>query len=431
MIFFNRVCSRRRFRKFSTQNRRFLLFVLITASGSPALVHAELDNRQRLLMSSQWNETRQHTQFNPGIFAVEQRHHQIALDNDLKLAVHPNVSAATRFAWIGEQTNFTANADANSSERDHSAVLLEAELSWHSRFRTRQLRIGRIKPQWSQGFNWPVLDLLRPDRSRPNFDQDNLRQQQGFDMINVRWRQSSWGLSALVATMDDNQYAAQHQSALRLSHEGSVDSSLIWHYLPGVGHQWGASLSILISDASSLRVESSYERQRDRPDFDAQGSPVLASDGYLKTLIGYQYSLEQWDIRAEYLYNQHAYNNSEQQQLNQLSDTFAQRLTSAEAALSYAFFASVNQAMAQGQSSRHGLYLMYTNQRDQGFWSWQQSVQLNTNDGSQYHQLQLGQRWSDEWHSRVQLEYFTGNKQSEFGRLPSQFNARASLYWSF
>ncbi len=412
------------------------IFSLAAVLASSLLHASDWDVRQRLTLLGQWAQTREKTEFNPGLFPRQDQAQQLSLDNDLQWRFSPHWSSAARMAWIGEQNGYRSEVSHYERQRDSSALLLEGELSWHSRFRSRQLRIGRIKPQWSQGFNWPVVDLLKPNRSRPSFDQDNLRQQQGVDMINLRWRHQALAVSALVATLDDEQYSARHQSALRLTYEGDLDAGLVWHYIPTLGSQWGLNISRLLGDATSLRFEAALERQRDLASFDLAPGAATPNTNYelgqyWKLLAGLQHSWGQWDVRGEYLYNQHGYSKAERQQLSAWANDYKAALSTAQAGHSYQFFASASQAMAHGQLAKNALYLMYGNGRSSGFWHWQQSVQWNLDDYSQYHQLQLGQRWSDGWSSRLQLEYFHGDKASEYGRLAQQTVARLAVYWSF
>lgn len=394
------------------------------------------DIRQRLIVSHEQRDTRPGTQLNPGTFAREDKYRQLALDNDLQWRITPNLSSSARLAWIAEQSGLQSNQHAYQQKLDLSALLLEGELSWHSRFRTQQLRIGRIKPQWSQGFNWPVTDLLKPNRSRPSFDQDQLRQQQGHDMINLRWRHDAWSASALIAELDSDEFTAEHQSAMRLAYEGDTDVALIWHNIPALGSQWGISISRLLTDATTFRFESAFERQRDlltlsSADGNQVPQAISERDGYWKILLAAQHSRGNWDLRSEYLFNQHGYSDDERRQLDSWSEHYQQQLNSPQAASSFEFFANASQAISNGQLARNALYLMFGNGRSPDFWQWQQSVQWNLDDNSQYHQWQLGQRWTDAINSRLQLEYFEGDSNTEYGRLPNRFTGRLTLYWSF
>lgn len=394
----------------------------------------QIDLRQKLQATHEVSDLRQQTQFNPELFPNEETHKQLALDTDAKLPVTTNVSSSARLALFWDQNEYLNANDEVTTETESDALLLEGDLSLHSRYRDKQIRIGRINTNWSQGFNWNVADILKPNRTQPSFDDDNLRQQQGIDMVMTGFRQHDVGYTFIAADVNNDyqQDNSPYQTAARVAYEGDLDVALIWQKLKNSASNWAFTFSSLLTDSTTFRIESAYETQRQLPNINslATSDTVFEDGGYLKSVVSLQTSIKTWDVSVEYLFTEHGYDKQEQDQWNLQSTFYEQQLNTINAAQSYQFFGNSSSTLSLGQLNQQYAYFSYGNLRSNQLFSWRQSVQINLQDDSQYHKLELGQKWNSQWESRLQTEWFNGCDKCEFGRVPSEYTVRLSVYLS-
>lgn len=394
----------------------------------------QIDLRQKLQATHEVSDLRQQTQFNPELFPNEETHKQLSLDTDAKLPVTTNVSSSARLALFWDQNEYLNANDEVTTETESDALLLEGDLSLHSRYRDKQIRIGRINTNWSQGFNWNVADILKPNRTQPSFDDDNLRQQQGIDMVMTGFRQHDVSYTFIAADVNNDyqQDNSPYQTAVRVAYEGDLDVALIWQKLENSASNWAFTFSSLLTDSTTFRVESAYETQRQLPNINslATSDTVFEDGGYLKSVVSLQTSIKTWDVSVEYLFTEHGYDKQEQDQWNLQSTFFEQQLNTINAAQSYQFFGNSSSTLNLGQLNQQYAYFSYGNLRNNQLFSWRQSVQINLQDDSQYHKLELGQKWNSQWESRLQTEWFNGCDKCEFGRVPSEYTVRLSVYLS-
>lgn len=394
----------------------------------------QIDLRQKLQATHEVSDLRQQTQFNPELFPNEETHKQLSLDTDAKLPVTTNVSSSARLALFWDQNEYLNANDEVTTETESDALLLEGDLSLHSRYRDKQIRIGRINTNWSQGFNWNVADILKPNRTQPSFDDDNLRQQQGIDMVmtGVRQHDVSYTFIAADVNNDYQQDNSPYQTAVRVAYEGDLDVALIWQKLENSASNWAFTFSSLLTDSTTFRIESAYETQRQLPNINslATSDTVFEDGGYLKSVVSLQTSIKTWDVSVEYLFTEHGYDKQEQDQWNLQSTFYEQQLNTINAAQSYQFFGNSSSTLNLGHLNQQYAYFSYGNLRSNQLFSWRQSVQINLQDDSQYHKLELGQKWNSQWESRLQTEWFNGCDKCEFGRVPSEYTVRLSVYLS-
>jgi len=410
------------------------LCIFNIASAQAEALLDQIGLRQKLQVTHQVSDLRQQTQFNPKLFPNEETHKQLSLDTDAKLPVTRNVSSSARFALFWDQKEQLKADNEVTTETDSDALLLEGDLSFHSRYRDKQTRIGRINTNWSQGFNWNVADILKPNRTQPSFDDDNLRQQQGIDMIMTGFRQHDVSYTFIAADVNNDyqQNNSPYQLAMRMAYEGDLDVALIWQKLENSASNWAFTFSSLLTDSTTFRIESAYETQRKLPTIDSLATPNTEFDetGYFKSVMSLQTSMRTWDISVEYLFTEHGYDKQEQNQWNLKSAFYEQQLNTANAAQSYQFFGNSSSTLNLGQLNQQYAYFSYGNLRSSQLFNWRQSVQINLQDDSQYRKLELGQKWNSQWESRLQTEWFNGCDKCEFGRVPSEYTVRLSVYLS-
>lgn len=410
------------------------LCLLSTTSVQAETLLDQIDLRQKLQATHEVSDLRQQTQFNPELFPNEETHKQLSLDTDAKLAITTNVSSSARLALFWDQNEYLNANDEVTTETESDALLLEGDLSLHSRYRDKQIRIGRINTNWSQGFNWNVVDILKPNRTQPSFDDDNLRQQQGIDMVMTGFRQHDVSYTFIAADVNNDyqQDNSPYQTAVRVAYEGDLDVALIWQKLENSASNWAFTFSSLLTDSTTFRIESAYETQRQLPNINslATSDTVFEDGSYLKSVVSLQTSIKTWDVSVEYLFTEHGYDKQEQDQWNLQSTFYEQQLNTINAAQSYQFFGNSSSTLSLGQLNQQYAYFSYGNLRSNQLFSWRQSVQINLQDDSQYHKLELGQKWNSQWESRLQTEWFNGCDKCEFGRVPSEYTVRLSVYLS-
>lgn len=394
----------------------------------------QIDLRQKLQATHEVSDLRQQTQFNPELFPNEETHKQLSLDTDAKLPITTNVSSSARLALFWDQNEYLNANGEDTTETESDALLLEGDLSLHSRYRDKQIRIGRINTNWSQGFNWNVADILKPNRTQPSFDDDNLRQQQGIDMVMTGFRRHDVSYTFIAADVNNDyqQDNSPYQAAMRVAYEGDLDVALIWQKLENSASNWAFTFSSLLTDSTTFRIESAYETQRQLPNINSltTSGTVFEDGGYLKSVVSLQASIKTWDVSVEYLFTEHGYDKQEQDQWNLQSTFYEQQLNTVNAAQSYQFFGNSSSTLNLGQLNQQYAYFSYGNLRSNQLFSWRQSVQINLQDDSQYHKLELGQKWNSQWESRLQTEWFNGCDECEFGRVPSEYTVRLSVYLS-
>ncbi|GAB2884846.1 hypothetical protein ACCI51_09590 [Microbulbifer echini] len=394
----------------------------------------------------QQNSVKKDQYFNPGNLVFLADESQLALDLSGQLSAGPHLSAYTRVALVEDyQVD-----DVGDTSDEFNIYVLEGYLSSYTSSRRFGVNVGRIKPQWSNGYNWSPANLLKPVYDRPNLDSDDLTQQQGWDMAHLDLRYGDWNVGLYAAEVEDTLDRnldgpftdSDLQYAIVLNREGDLDTRLVIHQLEGGEVNAALGLSTLARDNITLRFEGAWEQQRELPLASDIQYTNLQDRGYLKAVLGAQMSLNDgWDITAEYLYNEHGYEAEEWDQLigqvdlaqlNLIELKFSQLgLQSTEAYTAFNFLVDSYDLLSMGQLRREYLFFMWGNTRVERKFQYRQSVQYNVDDQSQYHNLEFIQNWTEHFSTRVQAQLFTGCGSCEFGLIPSQNLFRLSFYYDF
>ncbi|WP_444930806.1 hypothetical protein ACJJIF_03195 [Microbulbifer sp. SSSA002] len=380
----------------------------------------------------QQNTVRDDAYFDPGLFVFDQRESLLALDLSSQFSLGAHFSLYSRFAAI-EHYRFD---EADVSAKETESHLLEGYVSSYTANRRLGINLGRIKPQWSNGYNWSPANLLKATFDRPNLDTDELTQQLGWDMAHLDVRYGRWNAGIYMAQIEANLEGGGSESggqyALVVNREGDLDSRLVLHQLEGGSTNVALGLSTLAGDSATLRLEGAWEHQRELPQPGEFTYTPAEDEGYLKLVLGTQLSFNQgWDITAEYLYNQHGYDDGEWRWIQAQVDQAKNSLNSARTYEAIAFLSDSLSLLSTGQLRQEYLFFMWGNTRLDKKFQYRQSVQYNLDDKSQYHNLELIQNWTEHFSTRLQAQFFSGCESCEFGLLPAERLLRLSLYYDF
>lgn len=363
--------------------------------------HSPYQNHLSLLGYYQSNWVNSEHRFNPGL---------TKFNDDNSLGV---LQWQFKADW---QSNWQANFNTALIWQDDTskAKLLEGYLSYTSDDLAWRAQLGRVKTQWSNGYNWSLTNLIRPYRDRPYTDLDDPLQQQGWDMLNLSYGNDEWRTGIYIA---DKQYSA------RLTHIGQSDYSFIIHKQAGEKASFASSFSTLLNEATTLRIEWNMQKQRE------QFLAVGQNDTLHKFVIGGSYTSDSgYNIRLEYLHNQHGFNTSEWRNVEDLSAAaYNNVITGTATEQDYDYLGQSLSSLSNGQLRQNYLYLMLTTPTSENLWQYRQSVQYNTDDGSQLHRLELLKSFNDHFTARVQWEHFNGCNTCEYGLNPNKNNLRLVL----
>lgn len=353
----------------------------------------------------QSNKVRNNHRFNPGLVDFDDSDELGVLDWQFRADWQSNIQARMRTAVIWH-------------EEDTDAKLLEGYLAWSSDDLAWRTRLGRIKTEWSNGYNWSLTNLLRPYRDRPYIDLDDPLQQQGWDMLDVSYGDANWRSALIVG---DEQYAA------RFTWQGNVDYSLILHKEESRKLSVAGSLSTLLNDEITLRMEWNMQQQRE------QTLSGNLDDTYHKLMFGGAYTHSSgFNFRLEYLHNQHGYDSTEWRNIEHNSGLAYQNIRQGIAAADdYQYIGNALSSLQNGQLRQNYLYFMLMSNTTESLWQYRQSVQYNIDDNSQLHRLELLKSFNDHFTARLQWEIFNGCDTCEYGLNPNNNNIRLVLKHTF
>ena len=374
--------------------------------------------------------------FDVGSIAFDESYQQIALDSGWQVSSEGQWSSVGRFALIQN----TTETDDHVTSTTNTRLLLEGYLQWGSESGSWGGQLGRIKPQWSNGYNWTPANLLKPSYDQVSLDDDNLTQQRGWDMGVLEWRTGQWNVSSYAALYDrddDNHLVSEasdpnRQYAVSINREGDVDTRLVVHHLEEESTNYAFGMSTLLNDAVSVRIEGAWQEQRELSL--ASNLNYIGDDqsGFGRYVLGSQLSLDNgWDVTIEYLYNEHGYSDSEWQAVEEEVSVAKANLQTQLASDAYTFLADSYDQLAVGPLRKQYLYVSLANTRSSYWMHYRQSFQMNLDDDSVYHNLELIQNWSEHVSTRLKSQIFTGCESCEYGLLPSEQQIRFSLYYHF
>ncbi|WP_438464469.1 hypothetical protein [Marinomonas sp. PE14-40] len=393
----------------------------------------------------QLNDINQDHAFNPNLAQFNEDKQLNVLDYGAKLNLEDSLaglSARTRILAQYEVQDLFGSSDERRDSDELKA--LEAYLNWYSKDYQWQAQAGRIKTEWSNGFNWNLTNLLRPYRDQPYSDQDDLLQQEGWVMASLSRNQGDWFYQALVAELENDDltkvsYRANQQYVLRLGYQGGADAELILHKLPGQSLNYALSVSRLLTDAMTLRAQWSLQRQRNQTassllaDYSGTSFDESAQSAWQQVLLGAAYTTESGaNFRLEYLHSEHGFSEGEWDYISSNSDTAFTNINSGlGSSADYAYMGSALDSLNYAQLRQNYLYFMYSSPLSDGLWQYRQSVQLNLDDNSQLHRLELLKSWNANLTSRFQFETYQGCSDCEYGLNPNENTLRAVFKWDF
>ncbi|SFC32338.1 hypothetical protein [Pseudoalteromonas denitrificans] len=322
-------------------------------------------------------------------------------------------------------------SDKNTVETNTNAKVLEANLTWTSEDYSWQWQVGRIKTQWSNGFNWSLTNLLKPYRDRPYIDLDDPVQQKGWDMINVRYTKNKWFYQFVIAEFNNETHKNKQQYTARVGYQGINDYSLIIHKQPSQDLDFAVSFNRLINDAITFKMEYSFLHQREQ-----QTSSLFSGiqkNRWQKYLLGSAFTSESGsNYRLEYLNTAHGFSKSEWQIITDNSTQANTNISNNQGSTEdYNYLSAALNSLNYGQLRQNYLYFIYTSALSNNLWQYRQSLQLNIDDNSQLHRLEFLKSWNNHLTSRLQLELFNGCNNCEYGLNPNENSIRLVLNWAF
>lgn len=368
------------------------------------------------------NASMLNSDFNPYI----EKNSRLQIDLESQLKMSKNFEFQGRWLILQESLDVM---DRNDDIRHSDDELLEGYFQWHSSANDFNLSMGRVKPVWSNGFNWGPANLLYPYYERPNFDEDNIRQQKGWDLVEVEKHFQFWSVSALVADFSSNALPeSEYQSALRFVIQNGWDASLIFYHVDNQEVDTALSYSALLNDATTLRFE--WARQHIR-ELAVNQSNRQNDESWEKSVIGINTRYAQhWDLSLEYLHNQHGFTDTEWDEVYENIEVANNNIINGnQIAESVLTMTNTGQLFELGQLRKNYLYLSAADNQDASFWQYKQSVQVNLDDDSRLHRLQFIHNWTASFNTKLQFEFYEGCDSCEFGLLPSQKSIRLSFYY--
>ena len=391
----------------------------------------------------QANDINQDHSFNPNLTTFNENKQVMALDYGAKLTLNDIASGLTARTRLLAQYDVQNVFQSDDQEADELKAL-EAYLNWYSEDYQWQGQVGRIKTEWSNGFNWNLTNLLRPYRDQPYADQDDLLQQKGWNMASLSRNQGAWFYQALVAELEDNEltgtrYQANQQYVLRLGYQGGADAELILHKLPGQSVNYAVSISRLLSDAMTLRAQWSLQHQRDQKasellaDYNGTSFDQSSQTAWQQVLLGVAYTAESGaNFRLEYLHTEQGFSDGEWDYISKNSANAYSNITNGiGSSADYAYITASLDSLNYAQLRQNYLYFMFTSPLSDGLWQYRQSVQLNLDDESQLHRMELLKSWNANLTSRFQFESYQGCRDCEYGLNPNENTLRAVFKWDF
>ena len=347
---------------------------------------------------------------------------------DLESQVRMSESFGFQGRWLVLQESLDAiNTNDNIDSSDDE--LLEGYFRWQSMANDFNVSIGRIKPVWSNGFNWAPANLLYPYHERPNFDEDNIQQQKGWDLLEFEKLFGFWSVSALIADFQSDLLPeSEYQSVLRFVIQNGWDASFIFYQVDDQKVDTAMTFSSLLNEATTLRFE--WARQHVR-ELSIEPRENVGSDFWEKSVIGTNIRFGgHWDLSLEYLHNQHGLSNTEWESVYQNIESANDNILNGnQIAESLVTLTNTGQLFELGQLRRNYLYLSIADNQDANFWQYKQSVQVNLDDDSRLHRLQIIHNWTASFNTKLQFEWYEGCESCEFGLLPSDQSIRLSFYY--
>ena len=385
-------------------------------------VNNNLNNRIELKGYYQDNNLRSDHPFNPGKDLFSDAVKLISLDGQLENDWQNQWKTRARI-----YLRYLDDGKKNAGD----SYLLEGLAQWQSKDRNLIIELGRSKPQWSNGYNYDIANMLQPQRSLPYIDQDNPLQSKGWDMVSGQYFTGPWSFSGYLVASESPYVDANTEAVLRLGYQQNDSFSLLLHKVEGHNLSFGATYSSLLTDSITFRAEWTRHSYRQM----LSTLQIKQQSNYQRLVLGSTYTADSgWTLTGEYFYNEHGANKQEWEDLTVDAAASAERLRqnqSTNPAADYENTYAGLDLMSQGWVRERYFSLMFMSMESEDLWQLRLSSQISLDDGSQLHRIELLKSFSDNFSARLQWQNFNGCDLCEYGLNPSKNNVRLTGSWLF
>ncbi|NQY62553.1 MAG: hypothetical protein HRT38_02330 [Alteromonadaceae bacterium] len=306
--------------------------------------------------------------------------------------------------------------------------LLEGLAQWQSKDRNLVIELGRSKPQWSNGYNYDIANMLQPQRTLPYIDQDNALQSKGWDMVSGQYFNGLWSFAGYLVSSDNPYIDTDTEVVFRLGYQKDDSFSLLLHKVEGQSLSFGATYSSLLTDSITLRAEWTRHSYRQT----LNTLQIKQKSDYHRLVVGSTYTADTgWSLTGEYFYNEHGASKQEWDNLTLDAAASASLLRENQSTEPTADYAKGLDLMNQGWLRERYVSLMFMSMETEDLWQLRLSSQLSLDDDSQLYRFELLKSLNDNLSMRLQWQYFNGCELCEFGLNPSSNNIRLTASWLF
>lgn len=397
-------------------------------------IHPSIESRYRIEFKSYFQNNYLHEPhvFNPGIenlFSDSTRFIGLDARVDTNWTSHWHTRIRT-FSRYQVENPEIFQAQNTEEMNNQNSWLLEGLVNWQSSDHSLNIELGRIKPQWSNGYNYDIANVLQPQRNRPFINQDDPLQSKGWDMFNLQYIFQRWSLAGYIVKSESPYFDSNFEGVLRIGYQGDNSLSLLLHKIEGSQLVWGATWSRLLNDSTSMRTEWTLHPYRQ-----LEGVAEKDRDYYHRVVVGTTYTSDTgWSLITEYFYNQHGANEYEWRQLTENSAMAAQRLrTESSSNIGGDFNTAFSglEFMRAGWLRENYLSVSYLSSESEELWQLRLSALLSVDDSSFLSRLEVLKSFNDHLSGRFQLERFDGCDLCEYGISPNNYTARLVISWLF
>lgn len=384
-------------------------------------------SRVELKQYFQLNNRRDDHAFNPDLLSFPGHAWQTTLDAGLDSRWNDNWRTSVRWLsrWHGAEQSNTGQADT-----ELEGDLLTANISYSKE--AWLIEAGRIKPQWSKGYNWDIANVLLPMRNRPYIDQDNPLQSKGWDMFAVHYMTGNWTVSGYAIDSDQDDYRGAEsdlQAVMRVAYQGDISASFLVQHIDGVDPVFAATVSTLLDDETTFRAEWSAHpiRQLEQPLL------VDADDYFHRFVFGSTYTAPAgWSLTTEYFYNQHGFSDSEWDVFRGSTAAAVTRIEQFQPQpTDYTLTFDSLTVLGTGWLRRQYASLMFMSAESRSLWQYRLSTLVNLDDSSQLYRAEVMKSYGSHLVTRLQYERFNGCDQCEYGLNPNKQTVRVVVSWLF
>lgn len=396
------------------------------------VVEESSNHQSRVELKSYYqnNNLRSDHPFNPGEPLFSDGRKFISLDIELESDWQNQWKTRARIYhqfFVDETVDEMADGKKDAVD----SYLLEGLVQWQSKDRNLMIELGRSKPQWSNGYNYDIANMLQPQRTLPYIDPDNALQSKGWDMVSGQYFNGPWSFAGYLVLSDNPYVDADTEAVLRLGYQENDSFSLLLHKVEGQNLSYGATYSSLLTDSITFRAEWTRNSYRQMLSI----LHIKQKSNYQRLVVGSTYTADAgWSLTGEYFYNGHGASKQEWQNLtNDAADSTARLRDnqSNDPTQDYENAFAGLDLMAQGWLRERYVSLMFMSMESEDLWQLRFSSQLSLDDDSQLHRIELLKSISDNLSMRLQWQFFNGCDLCEYGLNPSSNNIRLTASWLF